>query len=542
MSWGRGVTPRRGLDERRRDSLSRDHLSGGVAQSAARGVLDVLLGQLGRFGLQIASVAILSRLLDPSAFGLIAMTTAIIGLVDLLRDMGLSTAALQSKHLSHSQVNVLFWLQSFSGLVLFVLVALSAPLIASFYQQPALVWVVPALATAFVFSGITALHQAVIERRLQFRVLAVATVTSTATALVAAIIVALNGGGYWALVVLNVGQPLMLMVILWTRSGWLPGRPRWDATAPDLIKVGADVLGFNLLNYIGRNADSVIIGKFHGATSLGLYDRAFRLVTLPLQQVNAPISRVAVPTLSMLREESDRLRRFYLTALSGMTLVAAPMLAILVVLADPIVHVVLGGNWLGAVELFRVLAIVGIVQTVSQSNGWLYVATRRTRAQLLFAAVARPLVVVAMLIGSAWGPMGVAVGNVVASLVLLLPGSWWCTRGTPVRLRDLVAAAWPAFTLSAVIGVLGWALMFVTEGPTGPTVTGSLAQGLVVGLAIGCLYVGALRFWPPARTRILPLLTALRGRSTAVADAGKGPNGPGTETGPVQSPVGKEHR
>jgi len=495
------------LAQRREAALSQELLRDGLAGSAAHGVAMTLSGQAGRFGLQVLATVVLSRLLLPQDFGLLAMTTAVLGLAQLLSELGLSTATVQRQHITHAQVNALFWVQAGGGAVLAVIAVLLAPAVEAFYGVDQVAVVVTCLAVTFVLNGASAQHQALLERRLQFRRLAVIEMVSTALSTTAAIAVALAGRGFWALITLNVSYALFRCVQLWMASGWLPGLPRRAAGLRSLLTFGAHLSVFNLLNYVSRNADNVLIGRFSGADALGFYDRAFRLLMMPLQQINGPVSRVAVPTLSLVAHDDTRLRRYYLTAIGGVSLVSMPVMAVAAVLASPLVVVALGGQWAPAAPIFQALTIAGLVNTVAQTNGWLYTATGRTKQQAQWALVSRPLVVLGFVAGLPWGPLGVAIGYVVVSVALTVPGFMWSVRGTPVRLADIARASAPACVVSAIVAAVaeGVLLALGESSPLLIVAAGTLAAAAVYLLLVNC--------WQPARARFLPLVSFLRAGS-----------------------------
>ena len=492
------------LTDRREAALRQDLAPGRLAGSAARGVATTLGGQLGRFGLQVLATVVLSRLLERADFGLLAMTTAVLGLAQLLSELGLSTATVQRQQITHAQVNALFWIQAVIGMVVAALAVLFAPAVEAFYGVDQVAVVVTALAVTFLLRGASAQHQALLERRLHFRRLARIELVSSALSTAAAIAVASLGGGFWALVALNLSYVSARSLQLWKASGWRPGLPRRAAGLWSLLTFGAHLSVFNIVNYTARNADNVLIGRFVGADALGLYDRAYRLLMLPLQQINGPVSRVAVPTLSRVVDEDARLRRYYVTAVGGVALASMPLMAVAAVLAAPLVVVALGDQWAPAAPIFRALAIVGLVDTVAQTNGWLYTATGRTRQQAQWALISRPLVVVGFVAGLPWGPLGVAIGYTVVGIALTVPGFLWSVHGTPVGLSDIARAAAPAIVVSAtsaaVAGAAQWAL------------ADSSAYLLVAGGggAAAVTYLLLVTRWRPARSRLVPLLTSLR--------------------------------
>ncbi len=503
------------LTRRRESALGQDMLRGRLAGSAARAVATTLGGQFGRLGLQVLATVVLSRLLEPQDFGLVAMTTAVLGLAQLLSELGLSTATVQRRQITHAQVNALFWIQAAIGLIVAGLAVLLAPAVEAFYGVAQVAVVVSALAVTFVLRGASAQHQALLERRLHFRRLARIEVVSTALSTALAIAVAVLGGGLWALVALNVSYVLARCLQLWKASGWLPGLPRRAAGLWSLLTFGAHLSVFNAVNYAARNADNVLIGRFVGADALGLYDRAYRLLMLPLQQINGPVSRVAVPTLSLIVHEEARLRRSYITAVGGVSLASMPLMAVAAVLASPLVVVVLGDQWAPAAPIFRALAVVGLVDTVAHTNGWLYAATGRTRAQAQWALISRPLVVLGFIAGLPWGPLGVAVGYAVVGIVLTVPGFAWSVHGTPVSLVDIARAAAPAIVVSAVTATVAGAVQWALRDASVYLV---VATG---GGAAAATYLLLVTRWRPARSRLVPLMTSLRSQTWLRSDGGR---------------------
>ena len=498
------------LTRRREAALRLDLLPGRLAGSAARGVATTLGGQFGRFGLQVLATVVLSRLLERQDFGLMAMTTAVLGLAQLLSELGLSTATAARQQITHAQVNALFWIQATIGVIVALLAVLLAPAVQAFYGVDQVAVVVSALAVTFALRGASAQHQALLERRLQFRRLARVELVSSAVSTAAAITVALLGGGMWALVTLNVSYVLARSLQLWKASGWRPGPPRRAAGLWSLLTFGGHLSVFNVVNYTARNADNVLIGRFVGADALGLYDRAYRLLMLPLQQVNGPVSRVAVPTLSRLVHEDARLRRYYVTAVGGVSLASMPLMAVAAVLASPLVVVVLGDQWAPAAPIFRALAIVGLVDTVAQTNGWLYSATGRTKQQAQWALISRPLVVLGFIAGLPWGPLGVAIGYAVVGIALTVPGFAWSVHGTPVTLTDISRAAAPAIVVSMATATVAGAVQWTLRDASVHLVAAAS------GGAAAAAYVLMATRWPPARSRLAPLLISLRSRSLPV--------------------------
>uniref|UniRef100_UPI0015C6255E oligosaccharide flippase family protein n=1 Tax=Crenothrix polyspora TaxID=360316 RepID=UPI0015C6255E len=165
-----------------------------------RGGLSKVGAQAISFALRLGSLMVLSRLLDPKDFGLVAMATVITGVFGLFKDAGLSMATVQCTTVSHEQMSILFWINMLVGLVLAFLLVVIAPLIADFYHEPRLIWVTTALAVDFIFTGAAAQHSALLQRQMRFGTIAVIDIITLLAGIIVAIVMAADGWGYWALV------------------------------------------------------------------------------------------------------------------------------------------------------------------------------------------------------------------------------------------------------------------------------------------------------------------------------------------------------
>ena len=483
----------------------RDVTTDGLGTTAARGTAVTLLGQWAGFLLHMSSTIVLARLLAPRDYGIVAGVLALTGLAELLKDLGLGAATIQRRKITAEQLNALFWVNAALGIVIAGVIALAAPLVADFYGEADTELVTVVLAVPFVFSGISVQHQALLSRTLQFRRLTVIDLESRAAGLTAAIGLAALGSGYWALVAGAVVTAIVRCLQLWWNCRWRPGRPRWAKDMRSLLTFGGWTSLFGVVNYASRNADNVLIGRYFGAAQLGFYSRAYQLLLLPIQQINGPLSRVALPTLSRLQDEPLRFCRYYQTALSGIAFVALPGIALMAVLADEIVSVLLGPRWSQAAPIFQVLAVAGAMQTLGHANGWLYQTTGRARAQALWGVASRALIIAAFVAGLPWGPYGVAVAYAVVTSALLVPGFALASMHTPVSLSHILTAAWRP----AVTSVVTCAVAFLVRAPLAPKLSDAAVLVLTCAAAV-IVYGFTVLAWPGARHQWLELAAIVR--------------------------------
>ncbi|ACQ79265.1 polysaccharide biosynthesis protein [Beutenbergia cavernae DSM 12333] len=476
---------------------------GSLRTRAARGALVTLAAQALRIVLQLAGVVLLARLLLPSDYGLVAMVMALIGVAEIFRDLGLSSAAVQAEHLSRAQRDNLFWVNTAAGGVLALLVVAVAPLIARWYAEPELVDLARALAPVFLLNGLATQFRADLTRRMRFSRIATADVLAPCLALGAAIAVAAAGGGYWALVTQQLTTAVVLLVVLAVSARWWP---RWytrDAPMRELLSYGWHLAGSQLIGYVARNIDSVTIGTRFGATPLGLYNRAFQLLMTPLAQLRNPTVTVALPVLSRIREsrsETDAFVRRGQLAL-GLTLVAG--LGVVAGAAAPLTAIMLGPAWEAAEPYLRLLAAAGAFQTLAYVGYWVYLAHGLTKELLRYSIVSAALTVTCVLVGSIGGPVGVAWGFLAATALEWPISFWWLSRKANVSVRPLVIGALRIVALAAVLGVAAWAACTLV-GPSAPWVQLAAAVG-----AAGVVYVVALAL-PSYRRDVRDVVAVVR--------------------------------
>ena len=353
-----------------------------LGRRAASGALITVGAQVFKIGIQVLAVVVLARLLTPRDYGLVAMVLAIVGVAEIFREFGLSSAAISAKVLSRGQRDNLFWLNTGAGLALTILIIVAAPLIALWYGRDELVALARALAPVFVINGLATQYRADLTRRLQFRRLAFAEAVAPAVGLAVAITVALLGGTYWALVAQQLSVAVVLLIMLALSAHWLPRGI--DRTAPmrDLVSFGWNLAGAQLVGYAAKNIDSITIGTRFGATALGLYNRAFQLLMTPLGQLRAPTTTVALPVLVRLREDRAATDRFIQRGqlALGLTLVAG--LGLVLGAAAPITAIFLGQQWLSVEPILRLLAVAGMFQTLAYVGYWIYLSHGLTRELL----------------------------------------------------------------------------------------------------------------------------------------------------------------
>jgi PST family polysaccharide transporter len=451
-----------------RSELKRRSVHGAAATVVAQGI---------RFVLQFGSQVALARLLVPADFGLVAMVTPVVGFLQIFGDMGLLLATVQKATISQRELSGLFWVNLAVSAALALLVVACSPGVAWFYGEPRAEGVTACLGALLLLGGLSAQPMALMNRTLRFVPLAAIDIAGAVSAAAVGIAAATSGLGYWSLVVMQAANALTVLVLAWVVAGWRPSRPRRVAGIVSLLRFGGHVTAFNVVNYFSYNLDNVLIGATWGEAPLGLYNRGFRLMLVPIMQVVLPFARVAVPLLSRLHDSPEKYRAAYAKMLRAALLATTPGIAFAIVMAHALIVTVLGQRWEAAAPIFAWLGVCALAAPINLSASWLFVSQNRPRQQLGWSCVGTAIMVVAFLVGLPWGVVGVAMATACFVWLLQAPLLWWgVTREGPVRIEDLGRAFYPAFLAGAV--------SFATLWLAKPALLGMGAVGLPLALAI----------------------------------------------------------
>ena len=415
-----------------------DHLKTDLKGRSVRGGAVTLFSQGSSFIIQTLSTVIMARLLTPADFGLIAMVTAVTGFARLFKDLGLSTATVQKEKINHEQISTLFWINAGIGLAITILTVAAAPIIAWFYGESRLIAVTVALAAVFFFGGLTVQHQALLQRQMRFNALALIQILAMAFGVAAAIFSATLGANYWALVIMQIVSSVTIAAGVWILCDWRPGFPTRSSGVRGMLAFGGNITGFNIVNYFARNTDNILIGRVWGSSSLGFYSKAYSLLLLPLNQINIPISAIAIPTLSRLQHEAKRYRRYYLQVISLITLATTPLISFFIVYSDEIVALVLGPQWTESGRIFFILGFSALLQPIGHTQGWLHLSMGRSDRYLRWGVISSAIIVIGILAGLPHGPLGVAMGYTIASLVTIFPCMWYAGKSAGIQLIEII--------------------------------------------------------------------------------------------------------
>jgi O-antigen/teichoic acid export membrane protein len=409
-----------------------------LKQRTIRGGSARICAQAANFLLRVGSLMVLARLLSPQDFGLVGMVTALTGVLNLFRDFGLSAASVQRATVTEEQTSTLFWINVLVGGILTMVALALAPVVAAFYREPQLLWVTSVLAIGFLLNGAGVQHSSILQRQMRFTALASIDIVSLILGTAVAIAMAKAGYGYWALVAMTISVPLIATVGFWMTTSWVPGMPRRRAGIRSMMRFGGTMTLNGLVVYIASNFEKVLLGRYWGAEAIGIYGRAYQLIRIPTDNLNSAVGEVAFAALSRLQDQPERLKRYFLMGYSLVVAMTLPITIACALFADDVIFVLLGPQWNGAVEIFRLLAPTILVFAIANPLGWLLNSLGLVERGLKIALVTAPFMIAGYVIGLPYGPIGVAIAYSVMMTLTVVPIVAWAVHGTVISVPDIL--------------------------------------------------------------------------------------------------------
>jgi O-antigen/teichoic acid export membrane protein len=321
---------------------------------------------------------------------------------------------------------------------------------------------------------------------------------------------ALVGLGYWALVALPITSPLVANIGFWVATGWIPGLPRFRSVVGirSMIRFGGILTLNGVLSYIAYNAAQVMIGRFWGAGALGLYSRAYLVVSIPIYNLLLPVGEVWFSSLSRLQHDPVRLKRYFLKGLSLVLGLTVPIALACALFADDLVFVILGPKWKEAATILRLLAPTVVVFSITNPLVWLLMSIGRAERCLKMAVILAPIMITSCAAGLMYGPEGVAFAYSAIMLVWIIPYILWSLNGTGISFGDVLLTAWSPVAAGIAAGAAALAVRLIWGSMLSPFARIVLENGVLFAAFFMTLMMSDRQ-----KSLYVDLLGGLRGRS-----------------------------
>lgn len=489
-TWGRRQHPARVTGDSSDESLGARTFSAARWQTASSAVKGVL-----QFGVMV----LLARILTPEDFGLAALALIVVGFAEMVVDLGLGPALVQRMDVTQRQIRVAFTASSLLGVAITALIVLASPYSVPLLRNDAVPEVLRWQALLFIFAGLGATARSVLERRMDFRGLFFAALSSYVLGYAfVGVSLALLGLGVWSLVFASLVQAAVGsgVAMLIARH---PMRPLLAGTElRDLLNFGFGVTLNRLVVYASYNGDNFVVGRWLGSAALGLYSRAFQLMLFPLTHLQTITWNVLFSAYSRLQHDRERAAVAYLRGIQLATLLVAPLMAGMAVAGPHLIVGLYGPKWIAAAVPLQVLCAAGVFRAIYGMTGALTHAFGEVYAEFRRQAVFAGLLIAASFFGSRWGLTGVAIGVAASVAVMYLVMAHLGRRIVRYSWSEFFAAQVPGFAVAAVVAGAATATRLLLEryGWGSGVILGAVILSSVVALPIGLLLLP--QRWRPA--------------------------------------------
>ena len=404
-----------------------------------------------------AQLAVLTRLLSQTDFGLMSMIATVIGFAQVYADMGFSGAIIYRQDTTSDQLSTLYWMNLIASTGLFLIVLAVSPLVAAFFHEPSLR--TPFVVTSFIFliTPVGQQFQMLLQKTLQFRRLATIEIISASLSLVVAVIAALEHQGVYSLIFAQLASTAAKAGMLgW--YGWRHWTPRFHLKLHDLkgyFSFGLYQMGERSIYYWANNLDYLLIGRFLGAGPLGIYTIAFNLVIMPVTKLSPVLTRVAFPVFAKRQGDDAALRRGYCEVIELVSFFTFPLLIGLAASGSVAIVAVFGAAWTGSVILVQLLVPMGMLKSIGSASGSLFLSKGRADVGFWYNVVNTAVTFVVLWIAVHFGTAAVAASHsaiAIASIPLELYLLWLVSRLRPGDyLRRLVTPLAASGIMGAVV-------------------------------------------------------------------------------------------
>ncbi len=435
-------------------------------------------------GVQFIFGIILARLLSPDDYGIIAMPLIFLAIAQCLIDSGFSVALIRKPQIREEDYSTAFYFNIGVGIICYLILFLTSPLIANFYNTPILADILRVTALATLFNPLCSVQQAILTRKMDFKAQALVSFVGAILSGIVGLTMAYKGFGVWSLVTQQVGGYVIRTIFLWIIVKWRPMRVWSRESFGYLWGFGSRVLVQGIIGNIYDNIYSIVIGKVYNASDLGNYTRANTFAKLPSVDVTGVLNRVSLPVMSSLQNDNEKLGAVFSKMIRLAAFCMFPIMLGLSAVADPLIRILLTDKWEGCIILLQIMCFDLMWYPIHAFNLTILTAKGRSDITLKLEIIKRIIGITFLLITIPLGVVWMVAGGVASSLLCLFVNTIYTKKivniGFLKQMHDLGPILLSACVMWLGISCTIWALN---------NVYWQLLGGIVVGVAIYSLFV-----------------------------------------------------
>lgn len=422
------------------------------------------LERCGSQGVTFIVSIVLARLLAPEVYGIIAIVMVFITLLQVFVNSGFGTALIQKKEADDTDFSTVFYFNIVIGAVLYSIMFLSAPLIASFYKNPELTAIFRVLCLVVVFYSVKNVQQAYVSKNMMFKKFFWSTLGGTLSGAVVGIFMAWKGYGVWSLVGQQLTNAAVDMVILWATVKWRPKLLFSFVRLKSLFAYGWKLLVSSLIDTLYSDLRTLIIGKLYSSNDLAFYNRGKQFPNFIVTNINMSIDSVLLPAMSAAQDNKETVKAMTRRAIKTSTYIMMPLMVGLAVCAEPVVSLVLTDKWLPCVPFMQIFCITLSFYPIHTANLNAIKAMGRSDLFLKLEIIKKTVGMI-FLFATIWiSPLVMAASLLVSNVVSQIINSWPNKKLLNYSYLEQIKDILPYMALAAFMGVCVYLVTLLNLG------------------------------------------------------------------------------
>lgn len=409
--------------------------------------------RFGGLAIGFISNIVLARILCPEDYGVIALIMVFVGIADVLVDGGLGNALIQKKDLSQKDISTVFTTNLLVSVVLFLIIFISAPAIASFVKIEHFELFLRVEAIIVLLKALYVVHFSLITRDMEFKKLARINLSSSIISTIIAITLAFCGFGVWSLIIRNISLDVFALFFYYIVKRIPLSFAIYKESFKQLFSYGIFVAIANLVEGLYSNILSFILGKNFSVKELGYYNQAHSLEQIPVYSITSVLNQVFFPFLSKGQSNLEKMRNDVLDSTRVMSFFLYPLMFYLICFAEPIIVLIYSEKWLPAVPFFQILCVIGFVNFMSHLNRSILKAIGKTKLLFILLVTVCILGIILVFCAIHFGIYAVVISSVLTSVLSLLIILYFTGRQIQLPIREQLGAVAFNLFLSAIVAI-----------------------------------------------------------------------------------------
>lgn len=405
---------------------------------------------------------ILARLLSPYEFGLIGMIIIFIAVSESIVNSGFSNALIRKNNCTEVDYSTVFYFNLFVGIIIFLFLFLSAPLIAKFFNEPQLKNIIRVFGIIIIIDALSLIQRTILIKRVDFKLQTKISLIGTVTSGIIALSFAYNGFGVWSLVFQRLSSRSINTLLLWLWNNWIPLKVFSIESFKELFGFGSKLLLSGLLDTLFNNIYYLVIGKYFSAQNLGYFTRSQEFANIPSLGITGIISRVTYPVLSSLQDDKVALKRNYKMLIRSTMFVTFILMLGMAAIAESMVITLIGEKWRDSIIYLQLLCFVGMLYPLHALNLNMLQVSGRSDLFLKLEIIKKIIAIPIIVIGIFYGVKVMIIGMIISSLISFYLNSFWSGRfinyAMKEQLNDILPSFFFAITTGVIIYFIGFSL------------------------------------------------------------------------------------